>query len=154
MSNDIADRVKKIVVEHLGVDDAKVGENASFIDDLGADSLDTVELVLRAPVLRLGRDDAGIVGRCLDPRPGTQAARQPLRAGDLSLEDLGNIGEFVSAVAVVVSLLYLAMQIRQNTKSVQTSAYQAVLDSAHRVNEYFADLFDVVIGIDLIGIEK
>jgi acyl carrier protein len=46
MSNDIADRVKKIVVEHLGVDDSKVGENASFIDDLGADSLDTVELVM------------------------------------------------------------------------------------------------------------
>jgi acyl carrier protein len=46
MSNDIADRVKKIVVEHLGVEDAKVGENASFIDDLGADSLDTVELVM------------------------------------------------------------------------------------------------------------
>ncbi|NIA70303.1 acyl carrier protein [Pelagibius litoralis] len=46
MSNDIADRVKKIVVEHLGVDDGKVTETASFIDDLGADSLDTVELVM------------------------------------------------------------------------------------------------------------
>ncbi|MGH6946686.1 MAG: acyl carrier protein [Kiloniellales bacterium] len=46
MSNDIADRVKKIVVEHLGVDEAKVTEGASFIDDLGADSLDTVELVM------------------------------------------------------------------------------------------------------------
>ena len=46
MSNDIADRVKKIVVEHLGVEDDKVTENASFIDDLGADSLDTVELVM------------------------------------------------------------------------------------------------------------
>ncbi len=46
MSNDIADRVKKIVVEHLGVDEAKVSEAASFIDDLGADSLDTVELVM------------------------------------------------------------------------------------------------------------
>ncbi len=46
MSNDIAERVKKIVVEHLGVDDAKVSESASFIDDLGADSLDTVELVM------------------------------------------------------------------------------------------------------------
>jgi acyl carrier protein len=46
MSNDIAERVKKIVVEHLGVDDAKVTEAASFIDDLGADSLDTVELVM------------------------------------------------------------------------------------------------------------
>ena len=43
---DTADRVKKIVVEHLGVDESKVTENASFIDDLGADSLDTVELVM------------------------------------------------------------------------------------------------------------
>ena len=46
MSNDIADRVKKIVVEHLGVDEGKVADTASFIDDLGADSLDTVELVM------------------------------------------------------------------------------------------------------------
>jgi acyl carrier protein len=44
--SDIAKRVKEIVVEHLGVDQEKVQENASFIDDLGADSLDTVELVM------------------------------------------------------------------------------------------------------------
>ena len=44
--SDIADRVKSIVVEHLGVDGDKVIEGASFIDDLGADSLDTVELVM------------------------------------------------------------------------------------------------------------
>ena len=44
--SDIAERVKKIVVEHLGVDESKVADNASFIDDLGADSLDTVELVM------------------------------------------------------------------------------------------------------------
>ena len=44
--SDVADRVKKIVVEHLGVEEAKVTETASFIDDLGADSLDTVELVM------------------------------------------------------------------------------------------------------------
>ena len=43
---DVSDRVKKIVVEHLGVEPDKVAENASFIDDLGADSLDTVELVM------------------------------------------------------------------------------------------------------------
>ena len=42
----IAERVKKIVVEHLGVEPEKVTEQASFIDDLGADSLDTVELVM------------------------------------------------------------------------------------------------------------
>lgn len=44
--SDIAERVKKIVVEHLAVDADKVTEQASFIDDLGADSLDTVELVM------------------------------------------------------------------------------------------------------------
>ncbi len=44
--SDIAARVKKIVVEHLGVESEKVSDTASFIDDLGADSLDTVELVM------------------------------------------------------------------------------------------------------------
>ena len=44
--SDVADRVKKIVIEHLNVEAEKVTENASFIDDLGADSLDTVELVM------------------------------------------------------------------------------------------------------------
>ncbi|WP_353211655.1 acyl carrier protein [Rhodovarius sp.] len=44
--SEVADKVKKIVVEHLGVEEAKVTEAASFIDDLGADSLDTVELVM------------------------------------------------------------------------------------------------------------
>ncbi len=45
MSN-TAERVKNIVVEHLGVEEDKVTDTASFIDDLGADSLDTVELVM------------------------------------------------------------------------------------------------------------
>ena len=44
--SDTSERVKKIVVEHLGVDENKVNDAASFIDDLGADSLDTVELVM------------------------------------------------------------------------------------------------------------
>ena len=44
--SETADRVKKIVVEHLGVEAEKVTEEASFIDDLGADSLDNVELVM------------------------------------------------------------------------------------------------------------
>jgi acyl carrier protein len=43
---DIAERVKKIVIEHLGVEESKAVPEASFIDDLGADSLDTVELVM------------------------------------------------------------------------------------------------------------
>jgi acyl carrier protein len=44
--SDVAERVKKIIVDHLGVEESKVVEGASFIDDLGADSLDTVELVM------------------------------------------------------------------------------------------------------------
>ena len=46
MSKDVAATVKRIVVDHLGVDEQKVTDDASFIDDLGADSLDTVELVM------------------------------------------------------------------------------------------------------------
>jgi acyl carrier protein len=44
--SDVANRVKDIIVEHLSVDADKVTDTASFIDDLGADSLDTVELVM------------------------------------------------------------------------------------------------------------
>ena len=44
--SDIQEKVKKIVVEHLGVEKDKVVDSASFVDDLGADSLDTVELVM------------------------------------------------------------------------------------------------------------
>ena len=44
--SDVLAKVKDIVVEHLGVEGDKVEEGANFIDDLGADSLDTVELVM------------------------------------------------------------------------------------------------------------
>ena len=46
MAEGVSNRLKKIVSDHLGIDEAKVNEEASFIDDLGADSLDTVELVM------------------------------------------------------------------------------------------------------------
>ena len=46
MTKDVAQKVKKMVAEHLGVEEAKITEEANFIDDLGADSLDTVELVM------------------------------------------------------------------------------------------------------------
>jgi len=46
MIKDVSSKVKKMVADHLGVDEAKVTEEANFIDDLGADSLDTVELVM------------------------------------------------------------------------------------------------------------
>jgi len=46
MTKDIANKVKKMVVDHLGVEESKVNDEANFIDDLGADSLDTVELVM------------------------------------------------------------------------------------------------------------
>ena len=46
MSDEVSSKVKKIVADHLGIEEAKVTDEASFIDDLGADSLDTVELVM------------------------------------------------------------------------------------------------------------
>ena len=42
----VEEKVKQIIVEQLGVDEGEVTQNASFVDDLGADSLDTVELVM------------------------------------------------------------------------------------------------------------
>ena len=44
--SDIEEQVKKIIVDHLGIDESKVAADSKFIDDLGADSLDTVELVM------------------------------------------------------------------------------------------------------------
>ena len=44
--SEVESKVKKIVVDHLGVEESKVTPEAKFIDDLGADSLDTVELVM------------------------------------------------------------------------------------------------------------
>ena len=46
MAKDVPGKVKKMVVDHLGVEESKVTDEANFIDDLGADSLDTVELVM------------------------------------------------------------------------------------------------------------
>ena len=71
----------------------------------------------------------------------------------MTLSELGNIGEFVGAVAVVVSLVYLAMQIRQNTQTVRASAYhnitaqwanhlQSIADNAELSSLYFRGLAD------------
>ena len=46
MAKDISGKIKKMVADHLGIDESKVTDEANFIDDLGADSLDTVELVM------------------------------------------------------------------------------------------------------------
>ena len=46
MAKDVSNKVKKMVADHLGVEELKVTEEANFVDDLGADSLDTVELVM------------------------------------------------------------------------------------------------------------
>ena len=46
MTKDVPSKVKKMVADHLGIDESKVTDEANFVDDLGADSLDTVELVM------------------------------------------------------------------------------------------------------------
>ena len=71
----------------------------------------------------------------------------------MTLSELGNIGEFVGAVAVVVSLVYLAIQIRQNTQTVRATAYhnisaqwanhlQSIADNAELSSLYFRGLAD------------
>ena len=46
MANEIEDKIKKIIAEHLDVEEEKISSDSSFVDDLGADSLDQVELVM------------------------------------------------------------------------------------------------------------
>jgi hypothetical protein len=48
----------------------------------------------------------------------------------MTLQDLGNLGEFIGAFAVIASLIYVAMQLRQNTQSLRTSSFQAAMQSA------------------------
>jgi len=53
----------------------------------------------------------------------------------VTLDDLGNIGEFVGAIGVIVSFVYLAIQIRQNTRTIRTSNYESVMNG---MREYHA----------------
>jgi hypothetical protein len=57
----------------------------------------------------------------------------------MTLEDLGNFGEFLGAIGVIVSVLYLAIQIRQNTRSVRSSAYQSVVSSSVQMAAAYAN---------------
>ncbi len=61
----------------------------------------------------------------------------------MSLNDLGNIGEFVGAVAVVVSLLYLAIQIRQNTRSLRAQAHQSITSHIAELNRTIVESAEV-----------
>jgi len=62
----------------------------------------------------------------------------------ITLQDLGNLGEILGAVGVIVSLLYLAIQIRQNTRSLRASTYQAFSES-------FRDFRNLLIGNERLG---
>ena len=65
----VEERVKQIIVEQLGVDEAEVTAGASFVDDLGADSLDTVELVMafeEAFGIEIPDEDAEKIGKVQD----------------------------------------------------------------------------------------
>jgi hypothetical protein len=61
----------------------------------------------------------------------------------MSLEDLGNIGEFVAAVAVIVSLIYLALQIRQNTRSVRSATHHSAARAATETQNIYAQSGEV-----------
>jgi hypothetical protein len=61
----------------------------------------------------------------------------------MTLDDLGNIGELVAAVGVIVSLIYLARQIRQNTRSVQASAFQEAMRDVYAIFDLLASDADL-----------
>ena len=60
----------------------------------------------------------------------------------MTLEDLGNLGEFLAALGVLVTLVYLAIQIRQNTRTVRSATHQAWVSSAAEVNLLLAESRD------------
>ena len=57
----------------------------------------------------------------------------------MTLADIGSIGELIGAIAVILSLVYLAVQIRQNTEAVRIQTYQAIMDSSSRLGESLAE---------------
>ena len=57
----------------------------------------------------------------------------------MTLDELGSLGEFIGAIAVVISLIYLAFQVRHNTRAIQSSTHQAVLDGIMRVSASLSD---------------
>ena len=90
----VEERVKQIIVEQLGVDEAEVTPSASFVDDLGADSLDTVELVMafeEAFEIEIPDEDAEKIRTVQDAvilhrtaRQGQEVARRPPEPGRAS----------------------------------------------------------------------
>ncbi len=58
---------------------------------------------------------------------------------DLILEDLGNLGEFIGAIAVVVSLVYLAIQVRRNTRAVRAATHHSLTTSVHGLHGMVAE---------------
>lgn len=63
----------------------------------------------------------------------------------MSIEDLGSIGEFLSSIAVLVSLVYLAIQIRSSTEAARTSTYQSVVSDFGAINRTMASTPDLSI---------
>jgi len=60
----------------------------------------------------------------------------------MSIQDLGSIGELIAAIATVATLLYLATQIRQNTKSVQSSNFSTWIDAVQGINHIHLEIAD------------
>ena len=61
----------------------------------------------------------------------------------MTLNELGNLGEFISGLAVVVTLVYLALQIRHNTRAVRSSMHQDMIESTLRIAESVSDTEDL-----------
>lgn len=58
---------------------------------------------------------------------------------EITIQDLGSIGELLAAMATIATLVYLAMQIRQNTEAVRIQTYQAIMDSSNRLGDSLAE---------------
>ena len=71
----------------------------------------------------------------------------------MTLEDLGNLGEFIGAFAVIATLIYVATQLRQNTQSLRTSSFQAAMQTASQDTRLLAQNAEVA-ALYLRGLES
>jgi len=86
---------------------------------------------------------SGADGRIEESRARLGAGEAASGGSNVTLNELGSLGEFISGIAVVVTLVYLAIQIRHNTRAVRSSMHQDMVESTLRIAESVSDNADV-----------
>jgi hypothetical protein len=87
----------------------------------------------------------GLFNRLLGVTVGTSGKCRPSREDFVSIAEMGSIGEFLGSIAVLVSLVYLAIQVKRNTETARTSTYQSIVSEFSSLNHAMAGTPDLSI---------